>query len=135
MTSEVKTVDKSKVLGGSPTISTQAQSVNESNEVPNDPPELSAAIIYYQVGSSADSFSITEIQTEEDYADSSKSSSASHASDGSRVFQISENYATQTKARDNSVSSEKIPEEIETLIAILRDEVDKMESENDQTLN
>ena len=131
LTSEVKTVDKSKVLHSSPTIFTEAQSVNESNEIPEGPSELSTAIIHDHVSLSADSFSTTQNETEEDYADSSTSSGAPHASDGSRVSQTTENYPAETKARDNTFSLEMMPEEIETLIKELRDKVDKMESEDD----
>ena len=133
LTSEVKTVDKSKVLHISPTIFTEAQSVNERNEIPEDPSELSTAIIHDHVGLSADSFSTTQIiETEEDYADSSTSSwRAQHASVGSRVSQTTENYPAETKARDNTFSLEMMPEEIETLIKELRDKVDKRESEDD----
>ena len=67
--------DKSKVPDSSPMISTEAQSVNESNEIPDDSPAK--------------------------------------------------------KARGNTLSSGEIPEEIETLIKKLRDEDDKMESEDD----
>ncbi|XP_067037362.1 uncharacterized protein [Acropora muricata] len=131
LTSEVKTVDKSKVLQSSPMIFTEAQSVNESNEIPEGPSELSTAIIHDHVGLSADSFSTTQNETEEDYADSSTSSGAQHVSDGSRVSQTTENYPAETKARDNTFSLEMMPEEIETLIKELRDKVDKMESEDD----
>ena len=88
---------------------------------------LSTAIIHDDVRSSAHSFSTTQIETEEDYTDSLKSSRPAH----SRVFQTTENYLEQTKDRDNTVSSEKIPEEIETLIKKLRNEIDEMESEDD----
>ena len=131
LTSEVKTVDKSNVLHSSPTIFTEARSVNESNEIPEDPPEQSSAIIYDHAGSSADSFSTTQIEREEDYPDSWKSSDAPHAGDGNRVFQTTENHPAQTKARDNTFSFGIIPEEIETLIKKLRDEVDKMDIEDD----
>ena len=47
-----------------------------------------------------------------------------------RVFQIANNYLTETKARDNNISSVIIPKEIETLIKELGDRVDKMESED-----
>ena len=88
LTSEVKTVDKSKA-----------------------PTELSSTIIHSQVGLSADSLSAT-------------------SSGGSRVFQIADNYLTETKARDNNISSVIIPKEIETLIRELGERVDTMESED-----
>ena len=132
LTSEVKTVDKSTNLESSPTISTEAHIVSESNEIPENRQGLSTAIIDDQVGSSVHSFSSAQIETEEeDYADSLKSSGAEHVGGDSRIFQTTENYLTRAKARDNTVSLGKIPEEIETLIKKLRDEVDKTESEDD----
>ena len=122
LTSEFKNVDGLKDLKYSLTVS------NESNEILQDCQGLSTAIIHDQVGSSVHSFSTTQIETEEGYADSSKSSPATKVGGGN---QTTENYLAQTKARDNTVSSEKIPGEIETLIKKLRDEVDKMESEDD----
>ena len=107
LTTEVKSVDKSK-----------------------DPTQLSSAINHDQVGSSVDSFATTQIETEGDYANSSNSSGVAHAGGGSRVFQTTDNYLTETKARDNNVSSGMIPKEIETLIRELGDKVDKMESED-----
>ena len=130
LTSEVKTMNKSKDLESSPTISTEAQIASESNEIPEDLQGLSTAIVHDQVGSSADSFSTTQIEREE-YADSSKSSGAAHAGGGSRVLKTTENYPAHTKARDNTVSSGMIPTEIETLIKKLLDKVDKVESEDD----
>ena len=121
---------ESKVLHSSPTISSEAHSVSDSSEIPEDPPELSIAIIHDHVGSSANSFPTTQIETAEDHTGSSKSSDAPPASDGSRVFQTLEKYPAQTKARDNTASLGMIPEEVETLIKKLRDEVDKMESED-----
>ena len=44
LTSEAKIVDKEKVLETSPAISTEAHSVGESNEILEDPTELSPAI-------------------------------------------------------------------------------------------
>ena len=55
--------------------------------------------IHDQVGSFADSSSTTQIEREEDYANYSKSSGATHADDGSRVFQTTENSPTQAKLR------------------------------------
>ena len=130
LTSDVKIMDKSKDLESSPTISTEAQIVSESNEIPEDHQGLSAAIIHDQVGSYADSFSAAGIETE-DYVDSSKSSGAAHVVGGSRIFQTTENYPALTKARDKTVSSGVIPKEIETLIRKLRDKVDKVDSEDD----
>ncbi|XP_068724936.1 uncharacterized protein [Montipora capricornis] len=131
LTSEVKTMNKLKDLESSPTISTEAaQIVSESNEIPEDHQGLSTAIIHDQVGSSADSFLTTGIETE-DYAGSSKSSGAAHVVGGSRIFQTTENYPALTTARDNTVSSGMIPKEIETLIKKLRDKVDKVDSEDD----
>ena len=130
--SEVKTVDKSTDLESSPTISTEAHIVSESNEIPENRQGLSTAIIDDQVGSSAHSFSTAQIETEEeDGADSLKSSGAAHVVGGSQIFQTTQSYLTQTKARNNTVSSAKIPEEIETLIKKLRGEVLEMESEDD----
>ena len=129
--SELKNVDKLKDLESSLTVSTEVQIGSESNEIFQDRQGLSTAIIYDQVGTSAYSYSATQSETEEDYADSLNSSGATHVGGGSRVFQTTESYLAQTKPRDNTVSSEKIPEEIETLIKKLRDEVDKMESEDD----
>ena len=128
LTSEVKTVDKLKVLHSSPTIFTQARSVNESNEISDDPPELSTAISRDQVRPRADSVSTAQIDTEEDNEDSP---GAPHAGDGNRVFQTTENHPAQPKARDNTFSLGMIPEEIETLIKKLRDKVDKMDIEDD----
>ena len=105
--------------------------MSETNEIPQDRQGLSTAIIYHQVGSSAYSYSTTQSETEEDYADSLNSSGATHLGGGSEVFQTTENYLAQTKLRDNTVSVENIPEEIETLIKKLRDEIGKMESEDD----
>ncbi|XP_044178397.1 uncharacterized protein LOC114949237 isoform X3 [Acropora millepora] len=130
LTSELKTMDKSKDLESSSTISTEAQIVSESNEIPEDHQGLSTAIIHDQVGSSADSFSAAGIETE-DYADSSKSSGAAHVVGGGRILQKTENYPALTKARDNTVSSRMIPKEIETLIKKLLDKFDKVESEDD----
>ena len=130
LTSEVKTVGKWTDLQSPPTISREAHIVSESND-PENHQGLSTAIIDDQVGSSAHSFSTAQIETEGDCADSLKVSGAAHAGGGSRVFQTTENYLTQAKARDNTVSSGKIPGEIETLIKKLRDEVDEMESEDD----
>ncbi|XP_067026632.1 uncharacterized protein [Acropora muricata] len=131
LTSELKNVDKLKNLKSSVTVSTKVQIVSESNEILQDSQGLSTAIIHDQVGSSVYSFSTTQIETEGGYADSSKSSAATKVGGGNRAFQTTENYLAQTKARDNTVSSEKIPGEIETLIKKLRDEVEKMESEDD----
>ena len=130
LTSEVNTMDKSKDLESSITISTEAKIMSESNEIPEDHQGLSTAIIHDQVGSCSDSFSTAGIETE-DYADSSKSSGAVHVVGGSRIFQTTENYPALTKARDNTVSSGMIPKEVETLIKKLRDKVNKMDSEDD----
>ena len=121
--SEVETVNKSKDLKSSATT--------ESNEIPENRQGQFAAFIYGQVGSSADSLLTAQIETEEDCAGSSKPSGAAHVGGGSRVLQTTKNYLTQKKARENTVSSGMIPEEIETLIKKLRGEVDKMGSEND----
>ena len=129
LTSEAKIVDKEKVLETSPAISTEAHSVGESNEILEDPTELSPAINHGQVGLSADSFSTTQIEPVEGYADSSNLSGVAHADGGSQVFQATDNYQTETNARGN-VSSEMIPKEIETMIRELGDRVDKMESED-----
>ena len=130
LTCEVKTMDESKVLESPPTIFTKVQIVSESNEIPEDHQGLSTAIIHDQVGSAADSFSTARIETE-DYAGSSKSSGAAHVVGGSRILQKPENYPALTEARDNTVSSEMIPKEIETLIKKLLDKVDKVGSEDD----
>ena len=130
LTFEVKTMDKSKGLASSPLISAEAQIVGERNEIPEDHQGLSTAIVHDQVGLSPDSFSTTQIERE-DYADSSKSSGAAHVGGGSRVFQTTENYPAQRKARDNTVSSRMIPTEIETLIKKLLDKVDKVDREDD----
>ena len=129
LSSEEKIVDTEKVLETSPAISTEAHSVSESNEILEDPTELSHAINHGHAGLSADSFSTTQIETVEDYADSSRLSGVGHADGGSQVFQTTDNYQKEAKARDN-VCSEMIPWEIETLIRELRDRVDKMESED-----
>ena len=130
LTSEVKNFDVSKVLESSLAISAEAQSVSESNEIPEDPIELSPAINHDQVGLSADSFSSTQIETKEDYADSLNSTGVAQAGGGSRVFQATDNYLTETKARDDNVFSGMIPKEIETLIRELGDKLDKMEIED-----
>ena len=122
---KVKTMDKSKDLESSPTISTEAEIVSESNEIPEGHQGLSIAIIHDQVGSSADSFSTARIETE-DYAGSSKSSGDAHVGGGSRVSQITENYPAPMKARDNTISSGMIPKEIETLINKQLDKDDKV---------
>ena len=129
LTSEVKTMDKLKIFESSPTISTEAQIVSGRNGIPEDHQGLSTAIIQDQVGSSADSFTATQIERED--ADSSKSSGAAHVGGGSRVLQTTENYPAQKKARDNTVSSGMIPKEIETLIKKLLDKVDRVDSEDD----
>ena len=113
LTSEVKTVDKSKDPLTDPQIT-----------------EPSPTISHSQVGSSADSPLTTQIKTMEDYADSSNSSPVAHAEDSSRVSQTTDNYLTETKARESNVSSGMIPKEMETLIRELGDRVDKMESED-----
>ncbi|XP_015748721.1 PREDICTED: uncharacterized protein LOC107328511 isoform X3 [Acropora digitifera] len=102
LTSEAKIVDKEEVVKTIPAIFTEAHSVNESNEI---------------------------LETAEGYADSSNLSGVAHADGGSEVFQATDNYQTETKARGN-VSSEMIPKEVETLIRELGDRVDKMESED-----
>ena len=130
LTSEAKIVDKAKVLETSPAISTEACSVRERNEIFKDLTELSPAINHDQVGLSADSSSTTQIKTKYSSADSLNSSSVAQADGGSRVFQTKDNYQTETKARDNNVSSGVIPKEIETLIRELGDRVDQMESED-----
>ncbi|XP_067050218.1 uncharacterized protein [Acropora muricata] len=130
LTSEVKTMDKSKDLESSPTISTEAQIVSEKDEIPEDHYGLSAAIVLDELGSSADSFSTAQIE-KEDYADYSKSSGAAYVVGGSQILQKTENYPAITKARDNTVSSGMIPKEIETLIKKLLDKFDKVETEDD----
>ena len=130
LNSKVKTMDKSKDLESSPTISTEAQIVSESNDIPEDHQGLSTAIIHDQVGSGAHSFLTTQTETE-DYVGSSKSSGAAHVVGGSRIFQTTENYPALTKARDNTNSSGMIPKEIKTLIKKLRDKFDKVDSEDD----
>ncbi|XP_067029528.1 uncharacterized protein [Acropora muricata] len=129
LSSEAKIVDKEKVLETSPPISTKAHTVSESNEILEDSTELFPAINHGQVGLSADSFSTTQIEIVEGYADSSNLFVIAHSDGGSQVFQITDNKQTETEARDN-VSSEMIPKEIETLIRELRDRVHKMESED-----
>ena len=130
LTSEAEIADKTKVLETSPAISSEAYSVRESNEILEDPTELSPAINHDQVGLSADWSSTTQIKTKDSSADSSESSGVAQADGGSRVFQTTDNYQTETKARNNNVSSGVIPKEIETLIRELGDRVDKMESED-----
>ena len=129
LTSEVKTMDKLKNFESCPAISTEAQIVSGRNGIPEDHQGLSSAIIQDQVGSSADSSTTTQIETED--ADSSKSSGAAHVGGGTRVLQTTENYPVQNKARDNAVSSGMIPKEIETLIKKLLDKVDKVDREDD----
>ena len=129
LTSEAKIADKAKVLETSPAISTEAHSLCESNEILEDPTELSPAINHGQVGLSVDSFSTTQIETVEDYADSSNLYGVAHADGGSQVFQITYNNQTETEARDND-SSDMLPKEIETLIRELGNRVDKLESED-----
>ncbi|XP_015775981.1 PREDICTED: uncharacterized protein LOC107354086 [Acropora digitifera] len=131
LTSDSKNVDKLKDLETSLTVSTEVQIGSGSNEILQDRQGLSTAIIHDQVGSSVYYYSTTQSETEEEYPDSLNSSGAKLVGGGNRVSQTTENYLAQTKARHNTVSSEKIPEEIETLIKKLRDEVDKMESEDD----
>ena len=131
LTSEVKAVDESKGLESSTPISTEAPTVSETNEIPEYYLGLSSAMIYDQLGVSADSFSTTQMRTEDDYPNSSQSSGATHLDDASRISPSTENYPAQTKVRDNTVSSALIPEERETFIEKLRDEVDKMGSEDD----
>ncbi|XP_067047077.1 uncharacterized protein [Acropora muricata] len=126
LSSEEKIVDPEKVLKTSPATSTEAHSVSESSEILAD---LSPAINPGHAGLSVDSFSTTQIETVEDYTDSSRLSGVAHADGFSQAFQTTDNYQKETKARDN-VSSEMIPREIETLIRELRDRVDKMESED-----
>ncbi|XP_044178391.1 uncharacterized protein LOC114949826 isoform X1 [Acropora millepora] len=130
LTSKVKTMDKSKDLESSPTISTEAETVSESNEIPEDHQGLSIAIIHDQAGSSAGIETTAEIETE-DYAGSSKSSGDAHVGGGNRGSQITENYPAPMKARDNIISSGMIPKDIETLIKKLRDKVDKVCSDDD----
>ncbi|XP_044178333.1 uncharacterized protein LOC114970883 isoform X6 [Acropora millepora] len=130
LTSEVKTMDKSKDLESSLTISTEAQIVSESNEIPEDHQGLSDAIVLDEVGSPADSFSTAQIETE-DYADYSKSSGAALVVGGSQVFQTTETNPAPTKARNNTVPLGMMPKEIEMLIKKLRDKVDQMDSEDD----
>ena len=110
LTSEVKTIDKSKDPLKDAKI-----------------PELSPPISHSQVGLSADSLSTTQIETVEDYADSS---AVAHADGRSRVFQTTDNYLPEKKARESNVSSGMIPKEMEKLIRELGDRVDKMESED-----
>ena len=101
LTSVVKPVDDSKDLECFPPISTDL-----SEDISDDE---------------------SAHRTEVDYGNPSQSSGAAHLGDGSRIFPSTENYS----ARGNTVSSAMIPEEIETLIKKLRDEVDKMGSEDD----
>ena len=110
LTSEVKTGCKSKDPLQYPQI-----------------PELFPTVNHSQVGSSADSFSTTQIEIEENYAACANLSGVAYADGGSRVVQTAENYETETNAKVN-VSSEMIPKEIETFIRELG--VDKMESED-----
>ena len=131
LTSEEKTMDKSiEDRESSSTISTEAQIVCESNEIPKDHQGLSTAITHDLVGSSSDSFSTARIKRE-DYAESLKSSGAVRVVGGGRILQKPENYPALTKARDNTVSSEIIPKDIETLIKKLLDEFDKVEREDE----
>ena len=113
MTSEGKTVDKSKDPLQDPQI-----------------PELSSTISHSQVGSSADSLSTTQIETVEHSSDSSNSSAVAQVDGSSRVFQTTDNYLTETKARESNVSSGMIPKEMETLIREMGDRVDQMEGED-----
>ena len=113
--SEVKAVNESKDLEIPPPIPTETAIVSETNEIP----------------ASADSFSTTQIRTEEHYENCSQLSGDDHLGGGKRISPSTENYQAQTKVRDDTVSSAMIPEEIETLIKKLRDEVDKMGSEDD----
>ena len=129
--SEVKAVDESKDLESSPPMSTEAPIVSETNEIAEDYQGPSSKIIHDQGIASADASSTTQIRTEEDEANSSQSSGAAHLGGGSRISPSTENYPAQTKVSDDTVSSAMIPEEIETLIKKLRDEVDKMGSEDD----
>ena len=129
--SEVKAVDESKDLESSPPMSTEAPIASETNEIAEDYQEPSSKIIHDQGIASADASSTTQIRTEEDEANSSQSSGAAHLGRGSRISPSTENYPAQAKVRDDTVSSAMIPEEIETLIKKLRDEVDKMGSEDD----
>ena len=101
LASEVQSVDEYSQ------ISTKAKNLIETNENPVD----------YQVRD--------PVYRAEDDANPSQSSGAAHLDDGSRID------AARTKPRDNSVSPAMIPVEIATLIKKLRDEVDKMGSEDD----
>ena len=82
LTSELKTFDKLIDLESSLTISTEAQIVSDSNEIPRDRQGLSTAIIHNE----ADSSAYSQIETEDDYTDSLKSSGAAHVGGGSRSF-------------------------------------------------
>ena len=63
LTSELKTFDKLIDLESSLTISTEAQIVSDSNEIPRDRQGLSTAIIHNE----ADSSAYSQIETEDDY--------------------------------------------------------------------
>ncbi|XP_044166110.1 uncharacterized protein LOC114967473 [Acropora millepora] len=110
-------------------LTSEAHSVSENSEILEDPTELSPEINHGEVGLSVDSFSTTQIEPVEGYADSPNLSGAAHADGGSQVLQTTDNYQTEMNARGND-SSEMIPKEIETLIMELGDRVDKMESED-----
>ncbi|XP_074613751.1 uncharacterized protein LOC141873603 [Acropora palmata] len=64
-----------------------------------DEREFREALYYLTNVDQEDSSSTTQIEREEDYANYSKSSGATHADDGSRVFQTTENSPTQAKLR------------------------------------
>ena len=110
-------------------LTSEVNTVNKSKDPLKDPPipELSPLISHSQVGLSADSLLTTQIEIVEDYADSS---GVAQADGRSRVFQTTDNYLTETKARESNVSSGMIPKEMEKLIRELGDRVDKMESED-----
>ncbi|XP_044173305.1 uncharacterized protein LOC114955871 isoform X2 [Acropora millepora] len=101
---DVKAVNESKDVESSSEISKEAQILNEPNKNPAD----------YQVPDPA-------YRAE----GANSSSSAEHLDDDSQIDEA------PTKARDNSVSPVMIPLEIATLIKKLRDEVDKLGSEDD----
>ena len=66
----------------------------------NSPKGLCCTFNLDQVCSFADSFATTQIDREEDFAGSSKSSGDAHASGGSAIFRTTENYPTDTELID-----------------------------------
>ena len=87
-------------------LKSEAKTVDKSKDPLQDPqiPELSSTISHSQVSSSADSLSTTQIETVQHSSDSTNSSAVAQVDGSSRVFQATDNYLTETKARESNVS-------------------------------